>query len=135
LWLQTINIMDIKGKVIQLLPLQTGQGKNGEWRKQDFVIETDAQYPKKICLSAWGDKIDEQALQVGNEITVFFDLESREYNGKWYTDAKAWKIESGGGQSEAAPQPARAASQGPKTGPPPLMTISEDLAGDDNLPF
>lgn len=135
MWLQTINIMDIKGKVIQLLPLQTGQGKNGEWRKQDFVIETDAQYPKKICLSAWGDKIDEQALQVGNEITVFFDLESREYNGKWYTDAKAWKIESGGGQSEAAPQPARAASQGPKTGLPPLMTISEDLAGDDNLPF
>ena len=128
--------MDIKGKVIQLLALQTGQGKNGEWRKQEFVIETDAQYPKKICLSAWGDKIDENALQIGNEITIFFDLESREYNGKWYTDAKAWKIEMGNTGGGSTPQSQSAApQQSPRSAPAPLMTISEDLAGDDNLPF
>ena len=96
--------MDIKGRVLQLLPLQTGEGKNGTWKKQDFVIETDGQYPKKVCISAWGDKINEGVLKVGNEVNVSFDIESREYNGRWYTDVKAWKIDSvsGGGASEEA---------------------------------
>ncbi len=79
------------------MPLQTGQGKNGEWRKQDFVIETQAQYPKKVCISVWGDKIDQSSLKEGQDVTVSFDVESREFNGKWYTDVKAWKIEGSKG--------------------------------------
>lgn len=85
--------MTIAAKFIQLLPLQTGKGKNGEWKKQDILVETDGQYPKKVCISIWGDKINEGQLQIGNLLKIEFDIESREYNSKWYTDVKAWKIE------------------------------------------
>lgn len=88
--------MQLTGKLIQLLPLQKGTGKNGEWKKQDIIIETQAQYPKKVCISIWGDKINESLLQTGKMLTVSFDVESREYNGRWYTDVKAWKIDPAG---------------------------------------
>ena len=92
--------MEIKGKIIALLPLQSGQGKNGEWRKQEFVLETGDSYPKKICIALWGDKIDQSPLNIGSEVNVSFDVESREFNGKWYTDVKAWKVQgSGNGDS------------------------------------
>lgn len=85
--------MQITAKLTQLLPIQTGTGKNGEWKKQDIIVETEGQYPKKICVSIWGDKINEGQLQIGNELKIDFDIESRDYNGRWYTDIKAWKIE------------------------------------------
>jgi len=85
--------MQLTAKLIQLLPLQSGAGKNGEWKKQDIIVETDGQYPKKVCISIWGDKINDQQLTVGNHLTIDFDVESREYSGRWYTDLKAWKIE------------------------------------------
>jgi hypothetical protein len=95
--------MQLTSKLIQLLPLQTGTSKNGEWKKQDIIVETDGQYPKKVCVSIWGDKIDQSQLQVGNTLIIDFDIESREYNGRWYTDVKAWKVEvSGTNQSNAA---------------------------------
>lgn len=86
--------MNLKAKLVELLPLQTGMGKNGQWRKQDIIVETDGQYPKKICVSVWGDKINEKQLVIGNALEIDYELESREYNGKWYTDVKAWKIVS-----------------------------------------
>lgn len=86
-------IMKIIAKLTQLLPLQTGIGKNGQWRKQDIIVETESQYPKKICISIWGDKINEKQLVIGTILDISFDLESREFNGKWYTDVKAWKID------------------------------------------
>jgi hypothetical protein len=85
--------MNITAKLIQLLPLQTGMSKNGQWRKQDIVVETDGQYPKKVCISIWGDKINEKQLIIGTDLNISFELESREFNGKWYTDVKAWKID------------------------------------------
>jgi hypothetical protein len=96
--------MEVKGKVIQLLPVQTGMGKKGQWKKQEFIIETQAQFPKKICLSAWGDKVDQFGLAVGDDITVSVDLESREYNGRWYTEARAWKVEKNSSQQAPPPQ-------------------------------
>ena len=84
--------MNLIAKLTQLLPLQTGMSKNGQWRKQDIIVETEGQYPKKICLSIWGDKINEKQLVIGNNLDISFELESREFNGKWYTDVKAWKI-------------------------------------------
>ena len=84
--------MEITGKIINLLPLQTGTSKNGQWKKQDIIVETDGQYPKKVCISIWGDKINETHLVIGNNIDIAFELESREFNGKWYTDVKAWKL-------------------------------------------
>ena len=96
--------MELKAKLIQLLPLQTGTGKNGEWKKQDIIVETEGQYPKKVCVSIWGDKINTSQLQIGKNLQISFDIESREYNGRWYTDVKAWKIEAAGAGSDAPDQ-------------------------------
>lgn len=88
--------MQLTAKLVQLLPLQTGTGKNGAWKKQDIIVETDGQYPKKVCISIWGDKINEGLLKPGNQLKIDFDVESREYNSRWYTDVKAWKVEMAG---------------------------------------
>jgi hypothetical protein len=88
--------MQLTAKLIQVLPLQTGTGKNGQWKKQDIIVETDGTYPKKICVSVWGDKINDSILKTGNVLKIDFDVESREYNGRWYTDVKARKVESAG---------------------------------------
>lgn len=95
--------MQLTAKLSQLLPIQTGTGKNGEWKKQDIIVETDGQYPKKVCISIWGDKINEGQLQIGNLLQIDFDIESREYNNKWYTDIKAWKIELAGTSTQKTP--------------------------------
>ena len=84
--------MEITGKIIQILPEQSGESARGPWRKQEYVLETDGQYPKKICFMAWGDKIDEFAIRETETVTAAINLESREYNGRWYTDVKAWKV-------------------------------------------
>ena len=84
--------MEIKGKIIEILPEKSGQSANGEWRKQEYVLETESSYPKKICFMAWGDKIGEFNLKQGENVEVSVDLESREYNGRWYTDVKAWRV-------------------------------------------
>jgi hypothetical protein len=94
--------MQLSAKLVQLLPMQTGTGKNGQWKKQEMIVETDGQYPKKVCISVWGDKINEDLLKVGNRLKIDFDVESREYNGRWYTDVKAWKLELEGAAPAAA---------------------------------
>ena len=85
--------MEITGKIIQLLDVITGESKNGEWKKQDVILETDAQYSKKICISVWGDKIDQFNFKEGEGVTVSVNIESREFNNRWYTDVRAWKVE------------------------------------------
>lgn len=116
--------MELKGKVIQLLQPQTGMGKKGQWKKQEFIVETQAQFPKKVCLSAWGEKIDQFNLSVGDIVTIAVDLESREYNGRWYTEARAWKVDKGtnGGGATQAPFP---------TDEPYIA----DSSASDDLPF
>jgi|TARA_B110000090_G_C13061445_1_gene323567 hypothetical protein len=88
--------MQLKAKLIECLLLQTGTSKNGEWKKQDIIVETEGQYPKKVCVSIWGDKINNNVLQAGKELIIDIDIESRVYNNRWYTDVKAWKIEVAG---------------------------------------
>jgi hypothetical protein len=102
------NKMDINGKIVQHLGVQTGQGKNGTWKKQEFILETGDTYPKKVCIAVWGDKIDMSQFRIGDAVQVSFDVESREYNGRWYTDVKAWKVvgqNAMGGAGNAAPPP------------------------------
>ena len=84
--------MNIKGKIIQVMDEQSGESAKGPWRKQEYVLETDGQYPKKVCFIVWNDKIDEWSMREGDFADVSFDLESREYNARWYTDVKAWKV-------------------------------------------
>ena len=98
--------LEISGKIFALLPEQTGNGKNGAWVKQDFVIETQEQFPKKVCLSAWGDKAPlVKSLGIGSTVKVSFNAESREFNGKWYTDLRVWKIDGAKQASGASDVP------------------------------
>ncbi|MFV1884110.1 MAG: DUF3127 domain-containing protein [Balneola sp.] len=124
--------MDLKltGTVSQILKEQSGQGKNGPWKKRDFILEIPGKYPKKVCITQWGDAIDQNAVSEGQQVTVSIDIASREYNGNWYTDVKAWKVEAGTGEQNAVQQ----------TPPPPSAEGFEidtqafdDI--DDDLPF
>lgn len=83
------------GKIIKHLPSSSGQGKNGTWERGGIAItETEAKYPKTIAISLWGDLVDVgKSLAVGTIVRVSFDVESREYQDKWYTDVKGYKIE------------------------------------------
>ena len=119
--------MQLQARLINILPLQKGTSKNGEWKKQDIIVETDDQYPKKICVSIWGDKINESLLKEGNKLDISINIESREYNGKWYTDVKAWKIELVGDNAPQSQEPIESSSN--------ILDNIEDLEGDDALPF
>lgn len=92
--------MEIKGKVIQVMPLQSGtsQRTGNAWRKQDYLLETYDRFPRKIYFGFFGDAIDQYPLQAGDDINLSFDLESRSYMGRdgverWSTDVRAWKAE------------------------------------------
>lgn len=86
--------LELKGKLLQKLEKVSGDGRNGKWEKQEFVVETDEQYPKKVCINVWGEKLTMlEKVAVGDILNVSFNLESREFHGRWYTDVKAWRIE------------------------------------------
>ena len=118
--------MQLTAKLIEVLAIQTGQGKNGEWKKQDIIVETDGQYPKKICISLWGDKISDNNLQLGQYYNYDIDIESREYSGRWYTDIKAWRIDSANSMNS------NTGNTKPPAPPAPLDMNDED---DSGLPF
>lgn len=126
--------MEITGTVIKLLPEQSGEGRNGPWRKQEFIIETDGTYPRKVCIAVWGDRIDQFSLKEGEKITAAVNIESREFNERWYTDVKAWKVDrvtasGAGGMGEPppfaeVPIPPEAP---PSSDQPPLPSEEDDL--------
>lgn len=92
----------IQGRIIIAMPETGGTGKNGNpWKKQEFVLETADNYPKKILFTLWGEKIEQYNLREGEQVTAFVDIESREYNGRWYTDLKAWKVDKSGAAAPA----------------------------------
>lgn len=99
--------MQVKGTLLQVLKQESGVSKAGkEWKKQDFVIETNEQFPKKVCFTLFGDKISLiDGITEGAEIEVFFSVESRDFNGKWYHNINAWKIESASAASSAKSYP------------------------------
>lgn len=118
--------MEISGTINKILPLQSGQGKNGEWKKQEFILETASQYPKKVCITVWGDKIDQFNLHEGEQVTASIEIESREYNSRWYTDVKAWKVQKQNSQQDQSPE---------NNAPGPDVDTFFSDEEDDALPF
>ncbi len=88
--------MEMTGKITQVLPEKSGTSARGPWRKQEYVLELPGDFPKQVCFMAWGDRIDQFGIREGQALTVSFDLESREFNGRWYTDVKAWRVAPAG---------------------------------------
>lgn len=114
--------LSIKGKVIKVLPETSGTSQAGKaWVKQDFVIETADEYPKKVCFTAFGEKIVPvvKTLTVGQEVEVSFNAESREHNEKYYTQLNAWKISKNPNGITNAPTATTPISSEP-IGTPPL---------------
>ncbi|MDE5888106.1 MAG: DUF3127 domain-containing protein [Muribaculaceae bacterium] len=101
--------MEIEGRIILDLPLQQGTSKAGNpWKKKEWVLETFGAYPKKIMFGAFGDRIDTLQIEAGRDYTVSVDIESREFNGRWYTDIRAY-----------AARPYQTQTPGPEGFPPP----------------
>lgn len=119
--------MEINGKIVQVMAEQSGNGRNGVWKKKDYILETEGNYPKKVALAVWGDKIDQFNLQQGDQVNAGIEIESREYNGKWYTDVKVWKVDRQGAAT-ASPQ-----SQNSSAAMPDVTSFSSDEG--DVLPF
>lgn len=123
--------LEITGKIIQIMNETSGQSKTGNtWTKQEFVIETYDKFPRKVMMSVMGDKVQElKRYKTGDEIKASLNIESREYNGRWYTDVRAWKIEGGGTESAASN-----GGSNPEFYPDKEATFTADGATDD-LPF
>ncbi len=94
--------LQIKGKIEAVLKPESGVSKAGNsWQKQEFVVTTDDQFPKKICFTLFNDKTSLLAdVTKNDEVEVSFQVESREFNGKWYHNINAWKIEKITGESQ-----------------------------------
>lgn len=134
--------MELAGKIIAVLEARGGIAKTtgNSWKTQDYVIETHEQYPRRMCFNVFGeDKINQMNIQVGDELNVFFDINAREYQGRWYNDIRAWKVERvvpGATpqeplQAPAAQQPAPVMQQAAPTQP---VDFSSGDSSDD-LPF
>lgn len=126
--------MEIKGKIIAVMPVKQGTSKDGNvWMSQDFVIEALEQYPKRCMFNVFGeDKIKQFNIQQGGEYLVKFDINAREYNGRWYNDLRAWKVEPAqAGQAPAQAQPFQPAGADAI----PAPTIAPPNEYTDPLPF
>lgn len=123
--------IEVKCKLVAKLQVQNGSSARGPWSKQDFVVETVETYPKKICMNVWGaDKVAELGgFNPGEALTVSVNIESREFQGRWYTDVRAWRIQRDlpEQQAYAAPMPEQ----------DPFMNLTPDSGGSDegDLPF
>ena len=128
--------MEIIGKAIAALPVKSGvsQRTGEQWQSREYVIETQDQYPKKMCFEVFGtDKLKEFNIRNNDLIKVHFDITAREYNGKWYNSVRAWKVEHvnpDGGTANQASAPAPQAPAVPNQSAAPAAHES-----DDDLPF
>ena len=138
--------MTIEGKIIQVLPLQGGVSKTSgkEWALQAYVLETKEQYPKKVHFEVFGeDRIKANPCGVDDIVSVDFDIESREFNGRWYTSIRAWRIvkqDATQDAQQAAPQEAEQVSNEQESDTDLLANekSADDLFADQNgtdLPF
>ena len=131
--------LNISGIVLNILPLQSGTSKAGNpWQKQDFILDAQGQYPRKVCVCLFGDNVEKFPLQVGQSVTASVDIESREFNGRWYTDVRAWNVVYNDQQGAPAPALAATAPTAPTATAPKTQAkgvTAQAPAAADDLPF
>ena len=127
--------MELAGKVIAVLEPRGGVSKNGnEWKVQEYVIETHDQYPRRMCFDVFGaDKIQQFNIQVGEELNVFFDIDSREWQGRWFNSIRAWKVERV--NADAQQMPPMEAPFPPLNAAPAAPVDFSSSDEKDDLPF
>lgn len=133
--------MEITGKIIAALQPRSGTSARtgNQWMSQDFVIETHEQYPRRCVFSVMGeDRLREMNIQVGAEMTVSFDIDAHEYNGRWYNNIRAWRavpVTQTAEAAAAAPAPIPAAAPAPAAVPAPTEAPAPAGGAEDDLPF
>lgn len=135
--------MELIGKAIAALPVKSGvsQRTGDQWKSREYVIETQEQYPKKMCFEVFGtDKLNEFNIRNNDLIKVHFDITAREYNGKWYNSIRAWKVEHVNQDGSAAGATSnQVAASSPQAQAPqaPAAQFAAPAAkeSDDDLPF
>ena len=131
--------MEIQGKVVRLGNLTEGTSPRGTWRKQELIIETIEQYPKQVCLVCWGDRVAEaQNFTPGQTIKAQISIESREFNGKWYTDVRPFRFDiEMPQQAQPMQQTMQQATEFAAPQPQNNIPVTEYFATDngDDLPF
>lgn len=132
--------LEFSGKLLKKLPLQSGTSANGTWSRQEIIIEIPGTFPQQVCVSLWGDRVNDVVKYVeGDILKVSFSLQSREYNGRWYTDVRAWRLEKeaaavAAASSETAAAGAPAQPQQPQQpADDPFATAPAQQV--DDLPF
>lgn len=124
--------MEFTGKIIAILQPKGGVSKStgNEWKAQEYVIENHDQYPRKMCFEVFGaDKIAQFNIQMGEELTVSFDIDARQWQDRWFNSIRAWKVE----RVAAAPMPGQ---MPPVETPFPSAAPADFIADDkDDLPF
>ena len=129
--------MEVVGKIIQVLPEQSGVGRNGNpWKVQPYVLETLDQYPRKVHFEVFGEeRIKQTPCAIDQLVTVSFDIESREFNGRWYTSIRAWRIQQGDTTQQAAVAPAAAPAAAPVQAAPAAPAAAPAAAPVNVDPF
>lgn len=123
--------MEFEGTVIGVLPVVKGTSQRGEWSKQEVVFELPGEFNRKICVGFWGDKaLDAGSLKPGEVVTVSTNVESKEYNGRWYTEVRGWRM-----QRKAPVAPSTPGIPGAEMMPPMDAFLPEDSSEVDDLPF
>lgn len=128
--------LELEGRITRKLTVQSGTSARGAWSKQEFIFEyQEGSYPSQVCMNVWGeDKVRElEKYQVGDKVKVSFNLSAREYNGRWYNDIRAWRIEPAG-TAPAVSQPQTPAPAQPVAPPPTEVPAYTSMDADD-LPF
>ncbi|MBO5875497.1 MAG: DUF3127 domain-containing protein [Alistipes sp.] len=127
--------MEFEGVVYRILPPTSGTSARGEWKRQEVVFELPQEFSRKICVTFFNKESDVAQLREGMTCTVSVNVESREFNGRWYTDVKAWRV-----QPKVAEAPAAAETSMPEM--PSMPPFSEEpsyaatpAAEVDDLPF
>lgn len=127
--------MEVTGKIIQKLDPQSGTSKAGNaWNKQEYVLETIENFPKKVFFDFFGERANQYPLEVGDTITLSFDIESREWNGRWFTSIRGWKAE----KTVVNPQQETVSASMPVSNAvpaSPMPDFSQSEGENDDLPF
>ncbi len=128
--------MELTGKIIAVMEPRGGvSARTGNtWKTQEYVLEVPGQYPKRCLFNVFGeDRINQFNIQNGDELTIQFDIDAREYNGRWYNDIRAYNVVRGQQQPVAGAQPVAAPSAATSPFPPAQEPASEGAS--DDLPF
>ena len=131
--------MEITGKITYVLHERSGTSARGEWKAQSFVVETKDQYPRKMVFDVFGaERLQRFNIKLGDEVTVFFDIDAHEYQGRWFNNIRAYDVAHlDAAAAQAAGQAAAADPQTTQAAPAPFPPAQPDAAGEstDDLPF